>query len=115
MHDPNMRNFHGRLDRIQRIHAAGGGFEAEGTIGMSHYSARRRREQGSRLPSILLMVIAFIFVFKAAMHVAIGAEAYDLRVAVLRAGTDVDRAGALLMAPDPFTLFLADKIRTALG
>jgi hypothetical protein len=111
MVDRNMQNFYGRLGRIERTHESGGGFEADGTIGMSYYTARRRPRRRLRIVRILLVAAAVFLCLKAGLHVAMGPSAYDFKVAALREGTDVDRAGAWLMQADPATLMIADQIR----
>jgi hypothetical protein len=112
MVDRNMRDFHGRLGRIDDIHSHGGGFEADGVLGMSYYNARRRRR--SRLPrllSLLILLTCFLFAMKTAMHVALGPDLYDYKITELRQGTDVDRIGAWILQADPVTIALAHRVR----
>ncbi len=115
MVDRNLQNFYGRIGRIQNIHDAGGGFEADGTLGMSFYNARRRRNRrrfGILAP--LAVVAAVIVGVKSAVHATIGQEVYDQRVAALAAGDTVEKAGAYVLRADPVTLVIADKIRQLL-
>lgn len=111
MVDPNRRDFRGRVGRINRAHDAGAGFEAEGTLGMSYYNSFRRRRRRPRALGILIVAAVVLFGLKAGMHVTIGPDAYDYKVAALRSGSDVDRLGAWLLQADPVTLELADRIR----
>lgn len=111
MVDRNLQNFHGRLGRIDDIHRAGGGFEADGTLGMSFYNARKR--QGSRRMGILapLALIAMtVLGLKAVVHATVGAELYEERVTELRAAGGIEQAAAYVLQADPITLSLSDKI-----
>ncbi len=115
MVDRNLQNFYGRIGRIQNIHDAGGGFEAEGTLGMSFYNAHRRRPRrriGVLAP--LAVVAATIVGVKSAVHATIGDEVYRDRVAALSAGDNVERAGAYVLQADPVTLAISEKIRQLL-
>ncbi len=109
MVDRNLQNFYGRLGRIDKIHKAGGGFEAEGALGMSYYNARRRpvRRRGFLAP--LVLVLMTIVLIKASVHAAIGAEQYEDRIAVLRDGGMADRAGAYILQADPLTLLISEQ------
>lgn len=112
MVDRHRRDFQGRLGRIEHTHEAGGGFEAEGTLGMSYYNShRRRRRRLPRLLGVLTVMAVVLIVLKAGMHVAIGADAYAYRVAAMKAGTQTDRFGAYLLQADPVTLALAAQLR----
>lgn len=111
MVDRNLQNFHGRLGRIDNIHRAGGGFEADGTLGMSFYNARKR--QGRRPMGILAplaLVAVTILGLKAVVHATVGSELYEERVAELRGDGNVGRAGAYVLQADPITLLLSEKI-----
>jgi hypothetical protein len=115
MVDRNLQNFYGRINRIQSIHEAGGGFEAEGALGMSFYNARRRRPR--RRLGLLgpLAVVAMVIVgVKSAVHAMIGQEVYDERVASLAAGATAERAAAYVLQADPLTVIIADRIRQTL-
>ena len=115
MVDRNLQNFYGRIGRIQKIHEAGGGFEADGTLGMSFYNARRRRPRrrlGILAP--LALVAAVIVGVKSAVHATIGQELYDQRVAALATGDAVEKAGAYVLQADPVTRAIADRLRQLL-
>ena len=116
MVDRNLQNFYGRLGRIDSIHQAGGGFEAEGTLGMSFYNARRRRQ--TRRVGILgpLAVVAMsVVALKSTVHATIGADLYEKRVVALGEGTAVEKAGAYVLQADPLTLAISGKIRDILN
>ncbi len=111
MVDRHRRDFQGRLGRIEYTHEAGGGFEAEGTLGMSYYNSRRRRRRMPRLLGVLTVMAVVLILLKAGMHVAVGADAYEYRVAAMKAGTQTDRFGAYILQADPVTLALAAQLR----
>lgn len=111
MVDPNRRDFLGRVGRINRAHESGAGFEAEGALGMSYYNSLRRRRRRPRALGILIVSAVVFFGLKAGMHVALGPDSYDYRVAAMRTGGDVDRVGAWLLQSDPVTIGVADWIR----
>lgn len=114
MVDRNMQDFYGRLGRIDRIHEAGGGFEAEGALGMSYYNTRRKpaRRRGFLGPVVLVMLT--VIAIKAAVLASIGPERYEERIAALRAGTGAEQAGAWVLQADPLTAVLADRLRAVL-
>jgi hypothetical protein len=114
MVDRNLQNFYGRLGRIERIHDAGGGFEADGTLGMSYYNARRRPLRRAGLLGPLVLVATTIVVIKASVFATIGAERYEERLAALRAGASVEQVGAYVLQADPLTVAVAGQIRKAL-
>jgi hypothetical protein len=110
MVDRNLENFYGRLGRIDRIHQAGGGFEAAGAIGMSHFRTKRRsRRLGLLAPLVLIMMT--VVVIKAGVHVSIGDELYQERIVALRNGDQAEKIGAYVLQADPLTLMLAEQFR----
>lgn len=109
MADPNLRDFYGRLDRIEKAHQRGYGFEAAGTLGRSHYGRGRRPGVGVVAPAVF--VATAVILLKALIHHGIGAGVYDARVADLWQGqTALERIGAAVMQADPATLWLSDLI-----
>lgn len=115
MVDRNQEDFQGRIGRIDRVHSRGGGFESPGTLGMSYYNARRRRLRMPRWPLTIVVMLVVLFTLKAMLHVIIGPSAYDAKVASLRAGSDLDRVGAMVLQSDPVTILIAEKIRWIKG
>jgi len=109
MADPNLRDFYGRVTRIEKARAKGSGLEAEGTLGRSHYH-RPYRSRRSVLKPIIFVLICAVGL-KATIHFKVGAQSYDSRVAGLAAGEGIDRLGAFLMQADPVTLFVSGQIR----
>lgn len=115
MVDRNLQNFYGRLGRIEDIHRAGGGFEADGTLGMSFYNSRRRRGRRAGILAPLALVAATILGLKAVVHATIGTELYDSRVATLRDAGGVQAAGAYVLQADPLTMAISEKIVSLLN
>lgn len=108
MSDPNLVDFYGRVARIERARAKGYGFEANGTLGRSHYLRPTRQ----RRPMLRVLIFAFVCVFglKGLIYFNVGPESYDARVARLQTGQEFDRLGAWLMQADPVTVWVADLI-----
>ncbi|MGB8622510.1 MAG: hypothetical protein WCD16_06810 [Paracoccaceae bacterium] len=104
MVDPNLRDFHGRLRRVNRIHRRGGGFEAAGTLGRSVYVERPAQRS---LLRPLMLVLAFGLVLKAVLYIQIGPDDYQNRVERLRQGSQVEAIGAYVMQADAATVWLA--------
>ena len=111
MVDRNLQNFYGRVGRIEKIHAAGGGFEAEGTLGMSYYNAKRKRSYRKGFLGPLVLVLMTIVAIKAAVHASLGPEAYQERITRLEAGSWADRTGAYVLRADPLTLAISEQVR----
>jgi hypothetical protein len=113
MADQNMDTFQDRLVRIDRIRENGGAFEAVGTLGRSHYdSNRRRRHHGLWLRPLALILAGFL-VFKGGLLAQLGEDVYARRVAELAQGSVIERAGAVVMRADAATMWMSEKIRTA--
>lgn len=111
MVDRNMANFNGRLGRIERIRQAGGGFEAQGTLGRSFYSEQqrpRRLRRGLFAPFVLVLLA--IVALKSVVYASVGPEAYRERIAALEAGGTADRIGAYVLRADPLTIATAAQI-----
>ncbi len=114
MVDRNLQNFYGRLGRIERIHDAGGGFEANGTLGMSYYKARQRPLRRAGLLGPLVLVLMTIVAIKSAVYASIGPDRYEERIAALQDGSTVEHVGAYVLQADPLTLLVAEQIRKAI-
>lgn len=101
----NLIDFNDRVSRIRKAHVSGLGFEAEGTLGRSHYARRR----GFRLPLMgpVLVLLAVVLLLKAAIHVHLGGQTYQDKVDLLWQGSALDQLGAVVMQPDPLTIWLA--------
>lgn len=111
MSDPNRANFSDRIGRINQVHRAGGGFEAEGTLGKSEYKAysahARRRSRGVGLP---LFVIAALLFIKAEAYTTVGHDAYVQKVASMGEHSLTGQLGAWLLQPDPVTTTIATRL-----
>ena len=114
MVDRNMQNFYGRIGRIERIHEAGGGFEADGTLGMSYFNAGRKRKRRATILGPVVLVMLAIIAIKSAVLASIGPESYEERIAALRAGTAVEQAGAYVLQADPLTVAVSERIRAVI-
>ncbi len=108
MSDANLADFYGRVARIERARAKGYGFEANGTLGRSHYMRPTRQ----RRPVLRTVIFAFVCAFglKGAILNQVGPESYDARVARLETGKEFDKLGAWLMQADPVTVWFAAQI-----
>lgn len=111
--DPNLRDFYGRVTRIQDARMQGYGFEAPGTLGLSTYR-RVERKRRQFLGPLFLVVLMSLGV-KGAIHYKIGAATYDKRVETLMAGEGLDRVGGWLMQADPATIWVSETIRDAVN
>lgn len=107
----NLIDFNDRVSRLRKAHVNGLGFEAEGTLGRSHYSRRR----GFRLPLMgpVLVLLAVVLLLKSAIYVHIGGQTYQDKVDLLWQGSPVDQLGAVVMQPDSLTIWLAGRFRHA--
>ena len=110
MADPQWKNFQSRLQRIDRIHQAGGAFEANGTLGRAYFDTTRKRKR-FRFPwRAIAMIFAGLLLFKATLFARVGTEGYDERIAALEAGSEADRIGAWVLSADPVTRWIAAQI-----
>ncbi|WP_293573336.1 hypothetical protein [Phaeobacter sp.] len=104
-------SFYARLDRLERKHEA---------MASRGYTARVRADglvvvKPKRIQSrisgrSLILFVAAFFLFKGFLLATLGFGSYDFRVAQLREGTALERAGAFVMERDPVSQFIAEKI-----
>jgi hypothetical protein len=108
--DPNLRDFYGRISRIQA--AKSGGRAVAVTYDFAE-PIPQRKPQSRRLQYIkpIFLAVLLALMVKGAIHYKVGAATYDQRVEALAAGDGVDLVGAWLMQADPATLFVSDFIR----
>lgn len=111
--DPNLNDFYKRVARIEYTHARGHGFIAAGTLGRAAFNPPKQR----RTPVVgpLMLVIAFGFMLKGAIHQQLGVDVFDARVAALLASDGIDRLGGMLMQADPVTLMISGQVDKALA
>lgn len=114
MHDPNLRNFQSRVGRIADTHSRGGGFEAEGALGMADFRSEARPRRLGVLGPVAL-TLGTVILIKAAILVNIGETAYAERVARLSSGSSADRVGAYVLQADPLTVYTAGLIDRLAG
>lgn len=115
MQDPQRHEFSGRLRRIEKIHRRGGGFEAIGTLGQSHYTRMRLQTQRRPLLRSAVILLASIVLLKGLLLASLGEVAYAEKLARLEAGSLVDQAGAFIMGPDPLSSTIAKLIAPIVG
>lgn len=108
MADPNRDDFLRRIDRVQSMYRQGGGFEAAGAVGRSHYT-RKSRARVSVLGPIAVVLAVFLGL-KGVIHAQIGAGAYDQRVNDLALGTPLEQAGAYVLQADTVTLWISGQV-----
>lgn len=113
MTDPNLKDFYGRVARIEKARSKGYGFEAAGTLGRSYYH-RPTTQRRSILGPILFLLLC-TFLLKGTIYHSIGPDSYNERVAALQAGDGIEPAGGWLMQPEAATIFVADQITRALA
>ena len=117
MSDPCILEFNERVQKIEKARAKGYGFEADGTLGRSHYTRRKARRASVSFPFLrpALAMTAGGTVLKAIFLVNLGAAAYDSRVERLLDGHGFDRIGGWLMQADPVTIQLSSAILGAVA
>jgi len=103
--DPNLNEFYGRVQRIEKMRRKGYGFEAQGTLGRSA-TFKRGRSFGRMLRSALV-IVAMGFLLKGAILFYVGPETYDRRVSELATGTGFDPLAARLMSADPASTLIS--------
>ena len=101
-------DFAGRLQRVEHIHRKGGGFEAAGTLGKSHYNVKPVRRSYLRGA---VLVAGSILLIKSLLLMQIGEANYQDRVARLSTGGYVETAGAYVMQMDPVTIWISEQLR----
>lgn len=103
--DPNLNEFYGRVERIEKLRRKGYGFEARGTLGRSA-TFRKERSIGGLVRSLMLVVVIG-FVLKGVILFYVGAGTYEQRVGELATGTGFDPLAATLMSADPVTRLIS--------
>lgn len=103
-------NFDKRTRRVVKKHERMNRRGVRHTVGRDGLIVARPRRR-SLLPMRLILPIVLLgFAYKAYVYQELGTEGYEARVAALAEGNRVEQIGAVLMQPEPVTLFLAQKI-----
>ena len=71
--------------------------------------AKPKRKRRGTLRGVAIVVLVMM-VFKGFLHSQLGAAAYGERVAALSNGSAFEKAGGVLMAADPITVWLSARI-----
>ncbi|WP_149141088.1 hypothetical protein [Gemmobacter caeruleus] len=113
MAEQDFNEFYARVARIEKARAMGYGFEAEGTLGRSHYHRPTRRRP--RILAPLLFATLSFFCLKGALHHQIGHDTYVQRLELMQASeSGMERVAAALMQADGLTMRISDQIESAL-
>jgi hypothetical protein len=110
--DPNLNDFYSRVSRIEKAHAKGYGFEAQGTV--QRRAPSRLGARSLRVLKPLVLALALGIGLKGVIHYYVGAQTYESRVSALAAGEGFDQVGAWLMHADPATLFVSAQLQALL-
>lgn len=110
MADQDFNEFYARVARVEKARAQGYGFEADGTLGRSHYKRPPRARRRIIVP--LFFTLAVFFCLKAALLYQIGHVTYSDRVAQMRsAESSMERVAGTLMQADQLTIWIASQAR----
>jgi hypothetical protein len=112
--DRGLRDFESRLGRIEKIHEAGGAFEANGALGRSYFDSVRPRPARHIPWRGLALIMAGTLLFKATLFAQIGEDAYNQRIAALAAGNIGEQSVAWVLDDGIFTQKRARFIRSFL-
>lgn len=102
--------FDRRMRRITRRHTqlSRGYVTTVNDDGLVVAKPKRKFSRGT-LRGVAIVVLV-LMLFKAVLHSQLGAAGYDARVSGLSNGSAFEKAGAVLMAADPITVWLSGKI-----
>lgn len=107
-----LRNFEKRASAIESRHrklADGYVTKMDKDGVMRHAPIRRLR---LFRPRMIVYALACFLGFKAFLLIQLGSEVYNERVVLLANGTTVERAGAYVMAVDPATQWIAQRLQS---
>ena len=113
MADQDFTEFYDRVARIEKARANGYGFEADGTLGRSHYHKPTRRKRRFLAP--LFMLVLCFLTLKGVLHSQIGPEIYAQRIGQMRlADSGMERIAGFLMQADPATQWISAQVKAQL-
>lgn len=115
MSNSGLKNFESRLARLDKIHAAGGAFEATGALGRSYFDSVREKERKSFPIRGLALFFSGALLFKAAIFAQAGAVVYNQRVEMLAQGNIAEQVGAWVLKADPVTQALGGLLAAVLN
>ncbi|WP_295531953.1 hypothetical protein [uncultured Thioclava sp.] len=103
----DLDEFERRLHRIDKIHEAGGAFEAAGSLGRSYFDAMRPKSRRGLPLRGLALLAAGMLLFKGMMLAQVGSDEYANRVDHLAKGNMGEQIGAWVLHADPATRYVA--------
>ena len=113
MADQDFTEFYARVARIEKARSKGYGFEADGTIGRSHYNRPTRRKRRFLAP--LFMLVLCFLTLKGVLHSQIGGDIYAQRIGQMRlADSGIERIAGFLMQADPATQWISTQVKAQL-
>lgn len=115
MSNSGLKTFEHRLARIDKIHQAGGAFEATGALGRSYFDSVRKKERRPLPLRALALLFLGALLFKAAVFAQVGPQVYDARIAELAQGNTAEKVGAWVLKADPATQVLGGMLKSILG
>jgi len=115
MVDTKLKNFETRLARIDQIHAAGGAFEANGSLGRAYFDSVRKQSRRSFPWRGLALVMLGALLLKATVFAHLGAGIYDGHVEELAKGNIVEQVGAWAMRADTATRMIGALLAPVLS
>lgn len=113
MSQDNLSEFYDRVARLENARSRGLGFEANGTLGRSHYYRPVRRRL--RLVAPLMIVILGFMAVKVALHYQVGDSLYQQRVEHMLSGQGLEWLGGVFMQADPITVWFSEQVQRLVG
>jgi hypothetical protein len=113
MSQDNLSEFYDRVARLENARSRGLGFEADGTLGRSHYYRPARRRL--RLVAPMMIVILGFMAVKVALHYQVGDGLYQERVEHMLSGQGLEWLGGVFMQADPVTVWLSEQVQRLVG
>ncbi len=108
------REFNARLQRLEGKHGAmTSGYSAHvGPDGLIVVEPRKpRKSRGWVTPRAVVYFLCSFFLFKGVVMAALGFASYEARLVELSQGVAIERAGAIVMRPEPISVYIGEKLR----